>query len=144
MFCHVPYKPTPPPLELLEHLRKKRKKKIRWFATPPEWHLAEFVVFFAEQEPTTNQLLPLDSTTSSEQFAVGPLPLANGKHVWLRHLTKPIPEDRKDYLLQVRGSIKGLSVDQQTHKLRSLGIVMHIQESTIVAVPFGLESIKTK
>ena len=101
-------------------------------------------MFFADKELAKDQLPPGDRTTSSEQFAVGPLPLADGRRVWLRQVTKPIPENRKDYLLRVRGSLAGLSVDEAARELHSLGLVIHLHESTFVTVPFGLESVKTK
>jgi len=139
LFCHVPFHPAPPPQDLLEE--SSRRRGIRWFPLPPEWHLAEFVVFFARPELGPDALPPPDRTVGPDVCAIGPLPLNDGRHVWLRHLTKPIPNDRRSYLFAVKASLAGLRVDKPSDTLRSLGILMHLHESTIVAVPFGKEII---
>lgn len=141
MFCHVPYDALPPPMEIFE---QTKSKNIRWFPTPPDWYLSEFIVFFRDENLAKDQLPPRDITVSSEQFAIGPLPLAGGRCVWLRHLTKTIPENRKEYLLKLRSSVKGFKVDTAAKDLRSLCVLLHLHKSTIVAVPFGLESLQTK
>ena len=142
VFCHVPYDPTPPPEHLLTQAIKA--KNVRWFELPPRWYLVEFVVFFADERVGQQELPPMDTTVEGTQRAVGPLPLADGRRVWLRQLTKPIPEDRKDYLLRLRMEIAGIAVDETSKALRSLAVILHLQNSSIVAVPFGLETIATR
>lgn len=141
-FCHVPYDPAPPPADVLTHAIKA--KNVRWFEMPPEWHLVEFVVFFADERVKPQELPPGDSTVEGIQRALGPLPLADGRRVWLRQLAKSIPDDSKNYLLGLRKEIAGIAVDETAEALRSLSIIMHLQNSSIVAVPFGLETIATR
>lgn len=136
MFCHVPYRPTPTP----EHIKTEiaKSKNIIWFRTPDEWSLSEFVVFFTE----TTDAPPPDSTAAL-QFAIGPLPLETGERIWLRQVTKKIPMDRRAYLLQLRNTVRGMRVDKLAKDLRGIAMVFHLHESSIVAVPFGLETLKT-
>ncbi len=141
-FCHVPYDPMPPPPGLLREVREE--KNIRWFDMPEEWHVRQFVVFFASREVGKAELPPRDTAADPVQHAIGPLPLGDGRWVWLRQATQPVPEDRKNYLLTVRASVEGLSVDASARELRSLGLAMHLQGSTVVVVPLGLETIHTK
>lgn len=106
MFCHVPYEPTPTPRAIVEHSSNRRN--VRWFAIPPVWHVAEFVVFFASSDIPAGSFPPPDADDSLEHFAIGPLPLRDGGQVWVRHFAKPIPVDRQNYLLGVRSTLNDL------------------------------------
>jgi hypothetical protein len=139
MFCHVPYKPTPAPKAVVEHVSERTN--VRWFPIPPVWHLAEFGVFFAPPEILGESFPPPDAD-DFEHFALGPLPLRDGSKVWVRHLVKPIPTDRHNYLLGVRSAINGFTSNQDLLDDDVLGTVMHLSGSTIVAVPFGAETIR--
>ena len=122
MFCHVPYNPTPPPEEVLFEARTR--KNIHWVDMPAEWHMSEFVVFFENADVNDAELPPADSTIRSDlQVAIGPLILKDGRRIWLRCLTKPIAEDRKEYLLDIRRTIIGINVNKKANDLRSIGIV---------------------
>jgi hypothetical protein len=119
-------------------------KNVHWFNMPPEWNIAEFVVFIGDADLPDDSLPPRSPDTEGAHTAVGPLPLRDGRKVWLRHIIKPVPEDRKAYVLQVRDSVTGIAVDQSADQLRALALVMDVQGSTLVTVPFGLETIQTR
>ncbi|MGH9896612.1 MAG: hypothetical protein ACREA0_32365, partial [bacterium] len=101
-FCHVPYKWVPPPDEILSESRNR--KNVRWFSMPRKWHLREFVVFFSNADIDGDELPPRDTTEHATQDVIGPLPLADGRRAWLRSLVKRIPDDRRDYLKDLRAS----------------------------------------
>lgn len=140
-FFHAPYNPTPPPGVILNEARTR--KHIHWFDMPAEWHHREFIVFFGDAEMDSAELPPQDSTVKSNQIAIGPLSLEDGRRVWLRSLSKPIPEESKKYVLDVRRTIAGIKVDKVVDDLRQIGVVMHLSGSSVVCVPFGLETINT-
>lgn len=72
MYCHVPYDPTPPTESTLSEALARRN--IRWLDMPPEWHLRQFVVFFANADVDANQPPPVDSTIGCPQYAIWPTP----------------------------------------------------------------------
>lgn len=107
MFCHLPHVPTLTPDWLTFG------RDIKWFPMPNEWELAEFAVYVTDADWQDSPPPPshhADEEDPSEPLLIGPLPLRDGRKVWLRYSVQPIPDDRRENLLNVRESLRGATL----------------------------------
>lgn len=129
-FVNLPHSIVPA-LKKMSDLAKVRRN-VHWFDLPTEWHDSQFVVFISDPKVPRDKQPPYDAKAKF-QHVIGPIPLRNGGHVWLRQATKKVPKESRDYLLQLRRKSRGFRATTSLH-----GMLLHFaSENTITVIPFA-------